>query len=158
MASSLGDRALCGSTPGSSFDVVVVHVTESIYKGLWNGDLFSCPNLGPGTWTLLGYTLVAIEHNVGVLRETPLSQAFLRPLRDQSSFSTLVEVCSGIGGISEGARFAGLETLLSVDKAEIACKTVSLNGGRANSRRYWNMGGTDANLGRLQRSRAHACC
>ncbi|CAE7562454.1 unnamed protein product [Symbiodinium microadriaticum] len=85
------------------------------------------PQSDPGSFFWC-FTQVAVRARALVV---VVKFAFLRPLRDQSSFSTLVEVCSGIGGISEGARFAGLETLLSVDKAEIACKTVSLNGGRA---------------------------
>ncbi|CAE7241535.1 aquIMA [Symbiodinium microadriaticum] len=127
----LGDPALCGLESGVSFDIVVSHVSGSIFKSLWHGDLFSCQGLGPGTWTLYGFILHSVERNVGYLKGTEESRAFRRPEYSAASFRTLVEVCSGIGGFSVGANFLGFETLLCVDKAEIACETVRLNGGNA---------------------------
>ena len=47
------------------------------------------------------------------------------------SFATLIEVCSGIGGFSLGAMAAKVETILFVDKNELACSTVEANQGRA---------------------------
>ena len=131
MVSLLGDPAHRNLVPGSRLDVVLVHVKENIFRGLWHGDLYSCGSLGPGTWTLYGFILASVERNVGFLQSAEGSVAFQCVDRGASSFNTLVEVCSGIGGISIGASFIGFETLLSVDIAAIACETVRLNGGRA---------------------------
>ncbi|CAE7238032.1 aquIMA [Symbiodinium sp. KB8] len=131
MSALLGDPALRDLAPGSSLDIIVVHVHGNIFKGLWHGDMYNCTCLGQGTWTLYGFILVSVGQNMGFLQSTVDSVAFKCSERGASSFSTLVEVCSGIGGISVGACYSGFETLLSVDKAAIACDTIRLNGGQA---------------------------
>ena len=121
----------------------------TIFKGLWHGDMYNCTCLGQGTWTLYGFTLVSVGQNMGFLQSTVDSVAFKCSERGASSFSTLVEVCSGLGGISVGASYSGFETLLSVDKAAIACETIRLNGGQALEGDISSPRSAAANLSRL---------
>ena len=46
------------------------------------------------------------------------------------SFRTLIDVCSGMGGVSIGAQAAQIQTALFVDKNELACRAVQQGGGR----------------------------
>ncbi|CAE7506880.1 aquIMA [Symbiodinium sp. CCMP2456] len=131
MEGPLGDLALREVQVGSSLDLVVTHVKGHVFRGIWHGDLYSCDTLEPGTWTLYGYILESIDRNVGKLRGTIDSRAFPKPEYTADAFRTMVEVCAGIGGLGLGARFAGTEILLQVDKAPIAYETLRLNGGNA---------------------------
>ncbi|CAE7270136.1 aquIMA [Symbiodinium sp. CCMP2592] len=124
-----GDFALKDVPVGSTLDIVVFQVNGGIYKGAMHGDLYSCPNLGPGFWTLFGYTLSSVERNVGYLTCNEESRAFPKPDHSAAAFGTVVEVCAGIGGLGLGARFSGMHILLQVERTDIACETLRLNGG-----------------------------
>ena len=54
----------------------------------------------------------------------------LRPCASPTlgSYKTIVELCSGMGGMAVGAAFLGGQTVLQVDVNQLACQTASANG------------------------------
>ena len=126
---TVGDVSLSGLRSGDLVDITVAMVSPGFYTGWWHGDRFFIEGLGAGTWTLFDYRFVSVRDGVGVLEQTVDSYASQKPALSHDSFITLIETCSGLGGISIGAHFAGFRTLVFNDKASIACRTVELNHG-----------------------------
>ena len=58
------------------------------------------------------------------------SAVYQESVLNLDSFKQAVELCSGIGGISVGARHAGIFTKLFVDHSPLACEAIRLNSGR----------------------------
>ena len=127
---SFGDDSLDGLSCGDTVDVVVMAVCDELYKGLWHGDRFIVKGLGAGIWSLFGYRLTGKSEGIGYLESTEHSLSVQKQEIQLGAFLTLKETCSGLGGISAGAYYAGLRTTVFNDKAGIACQTISLNGGR----------------------------
>ena len=119
---------------GESMDIVVEVLTlregHTLVRDLW----FGCQCrilevLEPGVWTLYGY-IVSAEMGT-CLRPCTGSKKFRKPSDPKSREIHIKELCVGIGGFSAGAYVSGFRTLAFLDHCDIACATISDNGGRA---------------------------
>ena len=122
---------------GQSQDLVVRCIIgtngSSQLTDLWSGNRFRTEysGLSAGVWTLYDFILTQDEAAVPLITPGPTAQVFARPDLSRQAFSSLREVCAGIGGISLGAQFAGVCTLAFLDRSELSCETIQRNGGRA---------------------------
>ena len=121
-------------TMGESMDIVVEVLSSTedgtLAKDLWFGCTCRILDvLEPGVWTLYGY-IVSAEAGT-CLRPCTGSKKFRKPCDPKTREIYLKELCAGIGGFSAGAYELGFRTLAFLDCSDIACATISDNGGRA---------------------------
>ena len=126
---SLGDPAWEQLMTGSVVDLVVRASTGGLFVSTWHGGLVCCEGLPSGQWSLFSYEVVTVQGQVLTIKETTKSCAVPKPALGLASFQCIKEACSGIGGISIGAAFAGGHTVLFSERTEIACSTLRLNQG-----------------------------
>ena len=130
----VGDPLLSDSV-GSTLDLVVevVEVDSGLayLRTMWHGESCCTPasNFHKGeTWTLYGNRVSLVDSPPKLLADQE-SLAFRRPPRDAEAYSSIAEVCAGIGGISMGMHFAGGKSIVQADRNALACNTLQLNGG-----------------------------
>ena len=127
--SGLGDPQWIHLESGTLVDLVVKEISPGLYASTWHGGLVHCTGLTAGQWSLFSYEVVGQADRILTIKSTPTSFAFRKPELDLSCFECLKETCSGIGGISIGAAFAGGHTVLFSERSDIACTTLRLNKG-----------------------------
>ena len=129
----LGDPSLRDLQLGARVDLVLhVHGQDNSAVALWTGDVyFVKPALPQGIWTLYQALLADRTDGSGCLLCDHHTTRLQKPELQPNAFSTIKEVCAGIGGISLGAGQAKCRTLVFLDRSEIACETIRMNGGRA---------------------------
>ena len=124
------DPSIRGLLAGDKVTIVVKTISDHMVLGLWHEERFSLPEpLGAGVWTLYDFLFQSVQDGVGQLSQDSQSLAVECKALGNSSFLTMKEVCAGIGGMALGARKAGCNTVVSVDKSKLACETVEMNGG-----------------------------
>ena len=122
---------------GSSQDLVVrVEEGDSncyLLTDLWSRRRFrtSYSQLTIGVWTLYDFILTDDQAEVPTIVPGPTACVTVRPDLDHEALRCIREVCAGVGGISQGAQFAGFRTLAFLDRSALSCETVQLNGGYA---------------------------
>ena len=102
---------------------------------LWTNDQYFLDEgqLTAGTWSLSGLKLVQKAGSRGIVALALTTSSTCWPIAplELPAFTTLVELCLGIGGISWGCRPLQGRVLASVDLTALACDMVLLNGGFA---------------------------
>ena len=133
---ALGDPDLQGLCTGSALDLVFkvdnVKGSRAFVTALWTREKCVCDlDLVLGaTYTVYGARLGGICESLPLLQCTAGSLLFRHPDMMLQSFTSLVEVCAGIGGISVGFQAIGGESVAALDRCSIACETLRLNGFR----------------------------
>ena len=131
----VGDPPLSSLEIGQSFDaVVLVCDTEQTTATLnlpWNGETARCNDLpcthqAGSTLTLYNVQykgMLGRAHFLQILSGTVIVE---RPDLQEYSFRVFKEVCAGIGGITVGGEFLGLQCLAVSDKCALACSALRL--------------------------------
>ena len=100
------------------------HLETLWVKGWKWGSKFS-------SWSLYGIRKIATEHDKQVFEVDVSTEAIPLAGVCSASYRTIIELCSGMGGISLGAQAANLRTCAFVDKSPLACEAIRLNQGLA---------------------------
>ena len=127
-----GDSPLSGLSEGFAW-TGVVEVTEGVVTALWHKEAVQLVDhdLEAGRYTLYNFVFAGLQGGIPALRSDPESVCLAAKPRTTESFRTLVDLCSGLGGMSQGLRGLGGHTLLHVDRSQLAIDTVKDNGGVA---------------------------
>ena len=133
---ALGDPQLTALCTGAPLDLVL-QVTEvagdrAYATTLWHKEKCICDlALIPGaSYTIYGARLGGFLEGLPLLQCTTGSLLFRHSDVALQSFTSLVEVCAGIGGISLGFQAVGGVSVAALDRSSIACETLRLNGFR----------------------------
>ena len=128
----LGDILLRDIQVGTPWTgVIAVHAGEC--TAVWHGEalLLEGIELGDGRHTLYNFIYSGLRGGVPILTLHSDSQAFQARPTVTRSFRTLVDLCSGLGGMSQGPKGLSGHTSVYVDHSPLAVATVRDNGGNA---------------------------
>ena len=125
----LGDPTWEALVTGQLVDLVFETDHSGSFVDTWHGGLLQCATLTPGNWSVFRFRVTAVQDRILTIEATAESIAIPKPKLCLTSFLRIKETCSGIGGISIGAAFAGCHTLLFSERSQIACQTLRLNKG-----------------------------
>ena len=78
-------------------------------------------SLSDGVWTLYDFQYQGVQDGLPILEQTEGSWALPCGSPSLSSYTSIVELCSGMSGMAVGAAFLGGRSLLHVDKSPLAC-------------------------------------
>ena len=128
----LGDHPFEGLQVGSLW-TGVIEAREGKFRALWHDQLFVAKGLPleDGRYTFYNFVLEECCDGVPVLVKSESSHYFAAKKSLTRSFRTIVDLCSGLGGMSQGLAGLSGHTLLYVDHSQLAVDTVADNGGRA---------------------------
>ena len=126
----VGDAPLTGLVEGATWSGVIECRTRT-FTALWHGQalILEDQDLDDGRYTLYNFIFVGSRDGVPVLKAGSDSFCFAVKPRTTESYRTLVDLCSGLGGMSHGLTGLGGHTLLHVDRSQLAVDTVKDNGG-----------------------------
>ena len=136
MVIQTGDESFRSLSAGQSVLLVgkIYHISGGVrFHATWHSEDFVLDNLclDPGMWTLYNFQYMGERDGSPVLARCEDSIFLTCGAANLHSFRKIVELCSGVGGLSAGtARIGGLP-VLQVDKTALACETVAMNGGTA---------------------------
>ena len=128
-----GDPCAASLTPGEDVVLSGLSLAESgLFKALWHDELYLLQGctLPEGRWTLYQYRFMGWSNEHPILGKHGDSQEYPHGTRSLKSFRTIVELCSGMGGMALGAARLGGEACLHVDKSPLAVSTICQNGGQ----------------------------
>ncbi|CAE7833753.1 unnamed protein product [Symbiodinium sp. CCMP2592] len=130
----MGDPSFSTLCPGATIDIVVlvrqVGPEGSCLLAPWNEETCRCSTrLEPcQVYTLYGVAFQGFFEGVPFLQMQDDSLVIKRPQRDEHTFGRIVDVCAGIGGITQGFAATGGQGILALDRLAIACQTLRMNG------------------------------
>ena len=136
VAITLSDPQLTVLCTGTTLDLVLqvdeVAGDRAYATTLWTKEKCICDLvLIPGaSYTIYGARLEGVHDGPPLLQCTTGSLIFRHSDVVMQSFTSLVEVCAGIGGISVGFQAVGGVNVAALDRSDIACETLRLNGFR----------------------------
>ena len=128
----LGDPRVSDLQDGTRCHMVGM-VADGCLSSLWTGEHIILHNFQgvDGKWSFFGLQVAPPVQGVSALSVREDTCCIYIPDADLDSYRTLVELCSGLGGLAIGAQQLGARTLLSVDKSPLACEAIQLNGGQS---------------------------
>ena len=111
----------------------VVHSDQGGLTAQWTGEklVIHDEDFQSGIFTLYHLKFLGIFEGVASLRFEKDSHCFSAKPVTTASFRTIVDICSGLGGMSQGLRGLAGHTLVFVDHSPLAIATVQDNGGNA---------------------------
>ena len=127
-----GDAHFSGLSDGPTWSGVVERFEDKVVA-LWHKAVLCVEgcDLEIGRHTLYNFEFAGVQNGVHILRAGTQSEHFAAKPQTSESYRTLVDLCSGLGGMSQGLRGLGGHTLLHVDRSQLAVDTVRDNGGAA---------------------------
>ena len=127
---AFGDRSFSQLQEGHYWSGVVRVGLEGL-TAAWTGECLKLRGLPlqPGVFTLYHLKFLGMIEGVAVLQFELDSYSFEAKPITTASYRTIVDVCSGLGGMSQGLRGLAGETLVFVDHSPLAIATVKDNGG-----------------------------
>ena len=84
-----------------------------------------------GVFTVYDFIFCGMQGDIAQLEKKDASGIFERGVVCTKTFRTLVDLCSGLGGLSQGVQSMQGQVLLHVDKSALATQHVMANGGAA---------------------------
>ena len=128
---SVGDASFRELAVGSLW-TGVVDVSDDCSFALWiNEPVRVQADLTTGVHTIYGFVFAGFQGGLAVLEASDTSKWFKAKHCHSRSFRNIVDACCGLGGFSWGLWGLHGNTILSVDRSQLAVDTVRDNGGMA---------------------------